>query len=113
MLLDEASVTGTAIVMAAVLAKGKQLFIMLPVSLMQQLCKMLNSMGANITGVGSNLLVIEGVKNLMEHRVLPDMIEIGSWIGLAAMTRSEITIKDVSWDNLGVIPSTFRKMELH
>jgi UDP-N-acetylglucosamine 1-carboxyvinyltransferase len=72
-------------------------------------------MGANITGVGSNLLVIEGVKNLggCEHRVLPDMIEIGSWIGLAAMTRSEITIKDVSWDNLGVIPSTLEKLELH
>jgi UDP-N-acetylglucosamine 1-carboxyvinyltransferase len=106
MLLDEASVTGTAnIVMAAVLAKGKTVYNACEPYL-QQLCKMLNSMGANITGVGSNLLVIEGVKNLggCEHRVLPDMIEIGSWIGLAAMTRSEITIKDVSWDNLGVIP---------
>ncbi|MFY7756764.1 MAG: UDP-N-acetylglucosamine 1-carboxyvinyltransferase, partial [Flavobacterium stagni] len=78
----------------------------------QQLCKMLNSMGAKITGVGSNLLTIEGVESLggCEHRILPDMIEIGSWIGLAAMTRSEITIKNVSWENLGVIPSVFRKL---
>ncbi|HBL80709.1 MAG TPA: UDP-N-acetylglucosamine 1-carboxyvinyltransferase, partial [Aequorivita sp.] len=78
----------------------------------QQLCKMLNAMGANISGVGSNLLVIEGVKNLggCTHRILPDMIEIGSWIGLAAMTRSEITIKNVSWENLGLIPETFRKL---
>jgi UDP-N-acetylglucosamine 1-carboxyvinyltransferase len=114
MLLDEASVTGTAnIVMAAVLAKGKTtVYNAACEPYLQQLCKMLNSMGANITGVGSNLLVIEGVKGLggCEHRILPDMIEIGSWIGLAAMTRSEITIKDVSWDNLGVIPSTFRKI---
>ncbi|WP_016989533.1 UDP-N-acetylglucosamine 1-carboxyvinyltransferase [Flavobacterium sp. ACAM 123] len=114
MLLDEASVTGTAnIVMAAVLAKGKTtVYNAACEPYLQQLCKMLNSMGAKITGVGSNLLVIEGVKSLggCEHRVLPDMIEIGSWIGLAAMTRSEITIKDVSWDNLGVIPSTFRKI---
>jgi UDP-N-acetylglucosamine 1-carboxyvinyltransferase len=114
MLLDEASVTGTAnIVMAAVLAKGKTtVYNAACEPYLQQLCKMLNSMGAKITGVGSNLLVIEGVKSLIgcEHRILPDMIEIGSWIGLAAMTRSEITIKDVSWDNLGVIPSTFRKI---
>jgi UDP-N-acetylglucosamine 1-carboxyvinyltransferase len=114
MLLDEASVTGTAnIVMAAVLAKGKTtVYNAACEPYLQQLCKMLNSMGANITGVGSNLLVIEGVKGLggCEHRILPDMIEIGSWIGLAAMTRSEITIKDVSWNNLGVIPSTFRKI---
>ncbi len=114
MLLDEASVTGTAnIVMAAVLAKGKTtVYNAACEPYLQQLCKMLNSMGANITGVGSNLLTIEGVEALggCEHRVLPDMIEIGSWIGLAAMTRSEITIKNVSWDNLGVIPNTFRKL---
>lgn len=114
MLLDEASVTGTAnIVMAAVLAKGKtSVYNAACEPYLQQLCKMLNSMGANITGVGSNLLTIEGVESLggCEHRILPDMIEIGSWIGLAAMTRSEITIKNVSWDNLGVIPSTFRKL---
>ncbi len=114
MLLDEASVTGTAnIVMAAVLAKGKTtVYNAACEPYLQQLCKMLNSMGANITGVGSNLLTIEGVEKLggCTHRILPDMIEIGSWIGLAAMTRSEITIKDVSWDNLGVIPNTFRKL---
>jgi UDP-N-acetylglucosamine 1-carboxyvinyltransferase len=114
MLLDEASVTGTAnIVMAAVLAKGvTQIYNAACEPYLQQLCKMLNSMGAKITGIGSNLLVIEGVESLggCEHRILPDMIEIGSWIGLAAMTRSEITIKDVSWDNLGVIPNTFRKL---
>ncbi|WP_035667737.1 UDP-N-acetylglucosamine 1-carboxyvinyltransferase [Flavobacterium sp. 83] len=114
MLLDEASVTGTAnIVMAAVLAKGKTtVYNAACEPYLQQLCKMLNSMGANITGVGSNLLTIEGVPSLggCEHRILPDMIEIGSWIGLAAMTRSEITIKDVSWENLGVIPNTFRKL---
>ena len=114
MLLDEASVTGTAnIVMAAVLAKGKTtVYNAACEPYLQQLCKMLNSMGAKITGVGSNLLTIEGVEVLggCEHRILPDMIEIGSWIGLAAMTRSEITIKDVSWDNLGVIPNTFRKL---
>jgi UDP-N-acetylglucosamine 1-carboxyvinyltransferase len=114
MLLDEASVTGTAnIVMAAVLAKGTtQIYNAACEPYLQQLCKMLNSMGANITGIGSNLLTIEGVEALggCEHRILPDMIEIGSWIGLAAMTRSEITIKDVSWDNLGVIPSVFRKL---
>jgi UDP-N-acetylglucosamine 1-carboxyvinyltransferase len=114
MLLDEASVTGTAnIVMAAVLAKGTTtVYNAACEPYLQQLCKMLNSMGAKITGVGSNLLTIEGVEQLggCTHRILPDMIEIGSWIGLAAMTRSEITIKNVSWDNLGVIPSTFRKL---
>mgnify|MGYP000193308506 CR=1 FL=1 len=114
MLLDEASVTGTAnIVMAAVLAKGTtSIYNAACEPYLQQLCKMLNSMGAKITGVGSNLLTIEGVSSLggCEHRILPDMIEIGSWIGLAAMTKSEITIKDVSWDNLGVIPNVFRKL---
>ncbi|WP_428229676.1 UDP-N-acetylglucosamine 1-carboxyvinyltransferase [Flavobacterium sp.] len=114
MLLDEASVTGTAnIVMAAVLAKGKTtVYNAACEPYLQQLCKMLNSMGANITGVGSNLLTIEGVESLggCEHTILPDMIEIGSWIGLAAMTKSEITIKNVSWDNLGLIPNTFRKL---
>ena len=114
MLLDEASVTGTAnIVMAAVLAKGiTTVYNAACEPYLQQLCKMLNSMGAKITGVGSNLLTIEGVESLggCEHRILPDMIEIGSWIGLAAMTKSEITIKNVSWENLGVIPSTFRKI---
>lgn len=114
MLLDEASVTGTAnIVMAAVLAKGiTTIYNAACEPYLQQLCKMLNAMGAKITGVGSNLLTIEGVATLKgcTHRILPDMIEIGSWIGLAAMTRSEITIKDVSWENLGVIPSTFRKL---
>ena len=114
MLLDEASVTGTAnIVMAAVLAKGTTtIYNAACEPYLQQLCKMLNSMGANISGVGSNMLTIEGVSQLggCDHRILPDMIEIGSWIGLAAMTRSEITIKNVSWDNLGVIPTTFRKL---
>ncbi|PXY39909.1 UDP-N-acetylglucosamine 1-carboxyvinyltransferase [Flavobacterium cheongpyeongense] len=114
MLLDEASVTGTAnIVMAAVLAKGKTtVYNAACEPYLQQLCKMLNTMGAKITGVGSNLLTIEGVESLSgcEHRILPDMIEIGSWIGLAAMTKSEITIKNVSWENLGLIPNTFRKL---
>ena len=114
MLLDEASVTGTAnIVMAAVLAKGTTtIYNAACEPYLQQLSKMLNSMGAKISGVGSNLLTIEGVEKLggCNHRILPDMIEIGSWIGLAAMTRSEITIKNVSWENLGVIPSTFRKL---
>ena len=114
MLLDEASVTGTAnIVMAAVLAKGTtQIYNAACEPYLQQLCKMINSMGAKISGIGSNLLTVEGVESLggCDHRILPDMIEIGSWIGLAAMTRSEITIKDVSWDNLGVIPSVFRKL---
>ncbi len=114
MLLDEASVTGTAnIVMAAVLAKGKTtIYNAACEPYLQQLCKMMNRMGGNITGIGSNMLHIEGVESLggCEHRVLPDMIEIGSWIGLAAMTKSEITIKNVSWDDLGIIPNTFRKL---
>ena len=114
MLLDQASVTGTAnIVMAAVLAKGTTtIYNAACEPYIQQLCKMLNSMGANISGVGSNLLVIEGVESLggCTHRVLPDMIEIGSWIGMAAMTQSDITIKNVSWENLGIIPETFRKL---
>jgi UDP-N-acetylglucosamine 1-carboxyvinyltransferase len=99
--------------MAAVLAKGTTtIYNAACEPYLQQLSKMLNAMGANITGVGSNLLTIHGVTQLggCEHKILPDMIEIGSWIGLAAMTRSEITIKNVSWDNLGVIPSTFRKL---
>ncbi|HEA29338.1 MAG TPA: UDP-N-acetylglucosamine 1-carboxyvinyltransferase [Leeuwenhoekiella sp.] len=114
MLLDEASVTGTAnIVMAAVLAQGKTtIYNAACEPYLQQLCKMLNRMGAHIQGVGSNMLLIEGVEKLTgcEHTVLPDMIEIGSWIGLAAMTKSEITIKNVSWDDLGLIPTTFRKL---
>lgn len=114
MLLDQASVTGTAnIIMAAVLAKGKTtIYNAACEPYIQQLCKMINCMGAKISGVGSNLLTIEGVETLggCEHRILPDMIEIGSWIGLAAMTRSEITIKNVSWDDLGIIPQTFRKL---
>ena len=114
MLLDEASVTGTAnIVMAAVLAQGTTtIYNAACEPYLQQLCKMMNAMGAKVSGVGSNLLVIEGVEKMggCEHKILPDMIEIGSWIGLAAMTKSEITIKNVSWDNLGVIPNTFRKL---
>lgn len=114
MLLDEASVTGTAnIVMAAVLAKGTTtIYNAACEPYLQQLCRMLNRMGAKISGIGSNLLTIEGVDSLggTEHRMLPDMIEIGSWIGLAAMTRSELTIKNVSWDDLGLIPSVFRKL---
>ena len=114
MLLDEASVTGTAnIVMAAVLAKGETtIYNAACEPYLQQLCKMLNRMGAKITGIGSNMLKIEGVESLggTEHRMLPDMIEIGSWIGLAAMTKSELTIKNVRWDDLGVIPSVFRKI---
>lgn len=114
MLLDQASVTGTAnIVMAAVLAKGTTtIYNAACEPYLQQLCKMLNEMGADISGIGSNLLTINGVEILggCKHRILPDMIEIGSWIGLAAMTRSEITIKNVSWENLGLIPETFRKL---
>ena len=114
MLLDEASVTGTAnIVMAAVLANGTTtIYNAACEPYLQQLCKMLNAMGANISGIGSNLLHINGVKSLngCSHKILPDMIEIGSWIGLAAMTQSEITIKNVSWENLGQIPNTFRKL---
>jgi UDP-N-acetylglucosamine 1-carboxyvinyltransferase len=114
MLLDEASVTGTAnILMAAVLAKGQTtIYNAACEPYIQQLCKMLNSMGAKITGVGSNLLTIEGVEKLggCEHRMLPDMIEIGSFIGLAAMTQSEITIKNVNYDALGMIPEVFKKL---
>ena len=114
MLLDEASVTGTAnIVMAAVLAKGTTtIYNAACEPYLQQLCKMLNRMGAKINGIGSNLLSIDGVDSLggTEHTMLPDMIEIGSWIGLAAMTRSELTIKNVRWEDLGVIPNVFRKL---
>jgi UDP-N-acetylglucosamine 1-carboxyvinyltransferase len=114
MLLDEASVTGTAnIVMAAVLAEGTTtIYNAACEPYLQQLCKMLNRMGAKISGIGSNLLTIEGVENLggTEHTMLPDMIEIGSWIGLAAMTKSALTIKNVSWKDLGQIPNVFRKL---
>ncbi|OBQ52853.1 UDP-N-acetylglucosamine 1-carboxyvinyltransferase [Tamlana sp. s12] len=114
MLLEEASVTGTAnILMAAVLAEGKTtIYNAACEPYLQQLCKMLNRMGAKISGVGSNLLEIEGVDSLggTEHTMLPDMIEIGSWIGLAAMTKSELTITNVSWNDLGLIPETFRKL---
>jgi UDP-N-acetylglucosamine 1-carboxyvinyltransferase len=114
MLLDEASVTGTAnIVMAAVMAEGKTtIYNAACEPYLQQLCDMLNRMGAKITGVGSNLLHIEGVKSLKgtEHTMLPDMIEIGSFIGLAAMTQSEITIKDAQIHRLGIIPETFKRM---
>ena len=113
-LLEEASVTGTAnIIMSAVLAKGTtQIYNAACEPYLQQLCKMLNRMGAKITGIGSNLLMIEGVESLggTEHVLLPDMVEIGSWIGLAAMTKSEITIKNVNWEQLGIIPDTFRKL---
>ena len=116
MLLDEASVTGTAnIVMAAVLAKGTTIIYNAACEpYLQQLCAMLNRMGAKIAGVGSNLLTIEGVDALggTTHRILPDMVEIGSWIGLAAMTQSELTIKDVRWEFLGQIPAVFRKLGL-
>lgn len=112
--MDEASVTGTAnIVMAAVMAEGETtIYNAACEPYLQQLCKMLNSMGANIAGIGSNMLVINGVKKLggCYHRILPDMIEIGSFIGLAAMTQSEITIKDVSWENLGIIPTIFGRL---
>ncbi len=114
MLLDEASVTGTAnIVMAAVLAKGTTtIYNAACEPYIQQLCKMLNGMGAHITGIGSNLLTIEGVEALggYDHLILPDMIEIGSFIGMAAMTHSEITIKNVCYDQLGMIPDCFRKL---
>lgn len=114
MLLDEASVTGTAnIVMTAVMAEGKTtIYNAACEPYLQQLCQMLNSMGAKITGIGSNLINIEGVKNLAgcTHRILPDMIEIGSFIGLAAITQSEITIKNVNYEKLGVIPSVFSKL---
>ncbi len=114
MLLEEASVTGTAnIVMAAVLAEGQTtIYNAACEPYLQQLCKMLNRMGAKISGVGSNMLIIDGVDNLggTDHKMLPDMIEIGSWIGLAAMTKSELTIKNVSWNDLGLIPNVFRKL---
>lgn len=114
MLLDEASVTGTAnIVMSAVMAEGKTtIFNAACEPYLFQLCSMLNRMGANISGVGSNLLIIEGVKELKgtTHRLLPDMIEVGSFIGLAAMTSSEITIKDVNYQQLGIIPDVFRRL---
>jgi UDP-N-acetylglucosamine 1-carboxyvinyltransferase len=114
MLLDEASVTGTAnIVMAASLAKGiTTIYNAACEPYLQQLCNMLNRMGAKISGVGSNLLTIEGVEKLggTDHRLLPDMIEVGSFIGLAAMTQSEITIKNVSYESLGVIPSVFQRL---
>ena len=114
LLLEEASVTGTAnILMAAVLASGTTtIYNAACEPYLQQLCKMLNRMGAKISGLGSNLLTIEGVRKLggTEHSILPDMVEIGSWIGLAAMTQSELTIKNVSWDDLGQIPNVFRKL---
>jgi UDP-N-acetylglucosamine 1-carboxyvinyltransferase len=113
-LLDQASVTGTAnILMAACLADGKtQIYNAACEPYIQQLCKMLVRMGANISGIGSNLLIIQGVKKLngCTHKVLPDMIEIGSWIGMAAMTKSQITIKNVSLENLGQIPDVFRML---
>ena len=114
LLLDEASVTGTAnILMAAVLAKGKTtIYNAACEPYIQQLCGMLNRMGAKISGVGSNLLTIEGVESLKgtDHNILPDMIEIGSWVGLAAMTQSEITIKNVRWEYLGQLPAIFKKL---
>jgi UDP-N-acetylglucosamine 1-carboxyvinyltransferase len=114
MLLDEASVTGTAnIVMAASMADGTTtIYNAACEPYLQQLCKMINRMGGKISGIGSNLLTIEGVESLggCEHRCLPDMIEIGSFIGMAAMTRGEVTIKDVSWDDLGQIPRVFDRM---
>ena len=114
MLLDEASVTGTAnIVMAAVLAEGTTtIYNAACEPYLQQLCRMLNRMGAKISGIASNLLTIEGVSSLRgcEHTVLPDMIEVGSFIGMAAMTGSEITIKNVSYENLGIIPDSFRRL---
>lgn len=114
MLLDEASVTGTAnIIMAAVMAEGTTtIYNAACEPYVQQLCRMLNRMGARISGIASNLLTIEGVKELhgTEHTLLPDMIEVGSFIGMAAMTSSEITIKNVSFDNLGIIPAQFARM---
>lgn len=114
MLLDEASVTGTAnIIMAAVLAEGKTtMYNAACEPYIQQLCKMLNKMGAKIEGIASNLLTIEGVSELhgTSHTILPDMIEVGSFIGMAAMTQSEITIKNVSYQNLGIIPESFKRL---
>tara|TARA_B100000579_G_scaffold20643_2_gene14545 strand:+ start:74 stop:1381 length:1308 start_codon:yes stop_codon:yes gene_type:complete len=116
-LLDEASVTGTAnVLMASVLAEGETtIYNAACEPYIQQLCKLLISMGANINGIGSNLLTIRGVNSLggAEHSVLPDMIEIGSWIGLAAMTKSTVRIKNVSWENLGVIPNVFRSLGIN
>ena len=113
-ILEEASVTGTAnILMTAVLSHGKTtIYNAACEPYVQQLCKMLNKMGAKIEGIGSNYLIIDGVEKLngTEHTILPDMIEIGSWIGLAAMTKSEITIKGVNWNQLGIIPATFKKL---
>ena len=112
--MEEASVTGTAnLIMAAVLAKGKtKIYNAACEPYIQQLCNMLTRMGAKIQGIKSNLLEIDGVEKLVgtEHTLLPDMIEIGSWIGLAALTKSEILIKNVSWNNLGQIPNIFRKL---
>ncbi|WP_177601600.1 UDP-N-acetylglucosamine 1-carboxyvinyltransferase [uncultured Phocaeicola sp.] len=117
MLLDEASVTGTAnIIMAAVLAEGTTtIYNAACEPYIQQLCRMLNRMGARISGIASNLLTIEGVKSLSgcKHHVLPDMIEVGSFIGMAAMTASELTIKNVSYRNLGIIPDSFRRLGIH
>ena len=114
MLLDEASVTGTAnIIMAAVMAKGfTTIYNAACEPYIQQLCLMLNRMGARISGIASNLLTIEGVRELhgTEHTLLPDMIEVGSFIGLAAMTRSELTIRNVSFENLGIIPAQFARL---
>lgn len=114
MLLDEASVTGTSnIIMAAVLAEGTTtIYNAACEPYVQQLCRMLNTMGADIQGIGSNFLTINGVEKLSgcTHTLLPDMIEIGSWIGLAAMTQSEITIKNVGWEHLGLIPNVFQKL---
>ena len=114
MLLDEASVTGTAnIIMAAVLAEGvTTIYNAACEPYVQQLCRMLNAMGARISGIASNLLTIEGVESLggCQHRCLPDMIEVGSFIGMAAMTRSDITIKNVSYNDLGIIPDSFRRL---
>ena len=117
MLLDEASVTGTAnIIMAAVLAEGvTTIYNAACEPYIQQLCLMLNRMGARISGTGSNLLTIEGVSALKgtEHRILPDMIEIGSFIGLAAMTGSDITMRNVGYNHLGIIPESFRRLGIH
>jgi UDP-N-acetylglucosamine 1-carboxyvinyltransferase len=114
MLLDEASVTGTAnIIMACVLAKGTStIYNAACEPYIQQLCKMLVRMGARISGIGSNLLTIEGVDQLggTDHRILPDMIEVGSFIGMAAMTKSELTIKNVAYDQLGIIPASFERL---
>ncbi|HIE16205.1 MAG TPA: UDP-N-acetylglucosamine 1-carboxyvinyltransferase, partial [Bacteroidales bacterium] len=117
MLLEEASVTGTAnIIMAAVLAKGKTIiYHAASEPYIQQLCKMLNAMGANISGIGSNLLTINGVDSLggTTHRILPDMIEVGSFIGMAAITQSDLTVLDVNKEALGIIPRSFEKIGIH